>query len=78
MFTVHIAGYCLMKNHYHLLLQTPKANLPRFMRHIDGLYTQYFNRKYHLDGQLFRGRHKSVLIEDDSHLLEVLRYGGSF
>jgi hypothetical protein len=44
------------------------------MRHIDGLYTQYFNRKYHLDGQLFRGRYKSVLIEDDSHLLEVLRY----
>lgn len=74
MFTVHISGYCLMRNHYHILLQTPNANLSRIMRHIDGIYTQQFNRKYHLDGPLFRGRYKSILIEDDSHLLEVLRY----
>ncbi len=74
MFTVHIAGYCLMRNHYHILLQTPNANLSRIMRHIDGIYTQQFNRKYNLDGPLFRGRYQSILIEEDNHLLEILRY----
>jgi len=74
MFTAHIAGYCLMGNHYHLLMQTPNANLSRVMRHIDGIYTQQFNRKYSLDGPLYRGRYKSILIENDNHLLEILRY----
>ena len=74
MFSVHIAGYCLIRNHYHIFLQTPNANLSRIMRHIDGVYTQQFNRKYHHDGPLFRGRYKSILIEDDNHLLEILRY----
>lgn len=74
MFSIHIAGYCLMKNHYHILLQTPLANLPRCMRHIDGVYTQEFNRQHRLDGQLFRGRYKSILIQEDGHLLEILRY----
>lgn len=69
-----IATYCLMSNHYHLLVQTPDANLARGMRHINGIYTQRFNRRRKLDGQLFRGRYKSILIEEDSHLLEVLRY----
>jgi putative transposase len=44
MWTVRIAGFCLMPNHYHLLVQTPRANLSRFMRHVDGVYTQRFNR----------------------------------
>ncbi len=74
MFTVNIAGYCLMNNHYHLLLQTPSANLSRFMKQIDGVYTQIFNRRHNLDGPLFRGRFKSMVIQDDSHLLEILRY----
>ena len=74
MFTVHIAGYCLMKNHYHILMQTPNANLSRIMRHIDGIYTQQFNRKYNLDGPLFRGRYKSILVGGDSYLLELVRY----
>jgi REP element-mobilizing transposase RayT len=74
MFTVNISGYCLMNNHYHLLIQTPRANISRFMRHVDGVYTQKFNRRYKLDGSLFRGRYKSILIEKDDHLLEVLRY----
>lgn len=74
MFFVNIAGYCLMNNHYHILLQTPQANLSRFMRHLDGVYTQQFNRKYNLDGPLFKGRYKSILIENDTHLLQALRY----
>lgn len=66
--------YCLMSNHYHLLVQTPEGNLCRCMRHINGIYTQRFNRRWKTEGQLFRGRYKAVLIEEDSHLLEVLRY----
>jgi hypothetical protein len=63
-----------MSNHYHLLVQTPSANLSRAMRHIGSVYTQRFNRSKKTDGQLFRGRYKSVLVEEDNHLLEVLRY----
>jgi len=69
-----VSAYCLMTNHYHLLVNTPDGNLSRCMRHINGVYTQRFNRSHHFDGQLFRGRFKSVLIEEDSHLLEVMRY----
>jgi putative transposase len=69
-----IAAYCMMTNHYHLLIQTPDANLSRCMRHINGVYTQYYNRKYKSDGQLFRGRYKCILIDSDSYLLELARY----
>lgn len=71
---VKIAAYCLMSNHYHLLVHTPVGNLSRCMRHINGVYTQRFNRCHDHDGQLFRGRYKAVLIDADSHLLEVVRY----
>ncbi len=74
MFDLRVAAYCLMSNHYHLLVMTPRANLSRCMRHINGIYTQYYNRKYRKDGQLFRGRFKSILVEADSYLLEVMRY----
>jgi len=71
---VNIAAYCLMSNHYHLLIQTPHANLSRFMRHVDGVYTQRFNRRHKYDGQLFRGRYKSILVGEDNYLLELVRY----
>jgi REP element-mobilizing transposase RayT len=74
MWNMKIAAYCLMNNHYHLLVQTPQANLDRCMRHINGLYTQRFNRRHHVDGQLFRGRYKAILIDADSYLLDVVRY----
>ena len=74
MWKVRIAAYCLMTNHYHLLIQTPGANLSRFMRHLNGVYTQYFNRTYKSDGPLFRGRYKSIVVEKDSYLLELVRY----
>lgn len=74
LWNIRIAAYCLMSNHYHLLVQTPEANLSRFMRHINGLYTQYFNRTHKSDGQLFRGRYKSIVIDGDSYLLELVRY----
>jgi putative transposase len=71
---VKVAAYCLMSNHYHLLLQTPEANLSRCMRHINGIYTQYYNRNYKNDGPLFRGRYKSIVIDQDKYLLELIRY----
>ena len=74
MWNVRIAAYCMVPNHYHVLLQTPNANLSRFMRHVDGVYTQRFNRSHHYDGQLFRGRYKSILLDADSYLLQLVRY----
>ena len=74
LWNLRIAAFCLMSNHYHILLQTPDGNLSRGMRHINGVYTQRFNRRHEKEGQLFRGRYKSVLVEEDNHLLEVMRY----
>ena len=67
-------SYCLMETHYHLALQTPHGNLQRVMRHIDGVYTQRFNRAHKRDGPLFRGRYKAIVIDRDSYLAAVVRY----
>jgi len=74
MYKVRVAAYCLIPNHYHLLIQTPGGDLARCMRHLNGIYTQRFNRSHHYDGQLFRGRYKSILVDADSYLLELVRY----
>jgi REP element-mobilizing transposase RayT len=74
LFGARVAAYCLMTNHYHLLVQTPAGNIARVMRQINGLYTQRYNRRRGFDGQLFRGRYKSTLVEEDTYLLELLRY----
>lgn len=63
-----------MDNHYHLSVKTPRGNLSRAMRHINGVYTQRFNRKIKNDGPLFRGRYKAVIVDGDSYLLQVSRY----
>ncbi|WP_193331074.1 transposase [Pseudoalteromonas ulvae] len=73
-FNIEVHSYCLMTNHYHLLIKTPDANLGRAMKHINGLYTQYFNRTHNTDGALFRGRYKAVLVDADNYLLHVSRY----
>ncbi len=69
-----VHAYCLMGNHYHLLLETPRANLSRIMRHINGVYTQRYNRLKRTDGPLFRGRYKAVLVDKDAYLLQLSRY----
>ena len=69
-----IHAYCLMGNHYHLLIETPLANLSRVMRHINGVYTQSYNRLYGTDGPLFRGRYKAILVSHDEYFLQVSRY----
>jgi REP element-mobilizing transposase RayT len=73
-FGIEVLSYCLMSNHYHLLLKTPEANLGRAMRHINGLYTQRYNRLRKTDGSLFRGRYKAVCVEADSYQLQLSRY----
>ncbi len=74
MWNIRVAAYCLMTNHYHILVQTPDANISRSMRHINGVYTQRFNKRHRCDGQLFRGRYKSILVSGDSYLLQLVRY----
>ncbi len=67
-------SYCLMPNHYHLLLETPEGNLSRGIRQLNGTYTQHFNQRCQRVGHLFQGRFKSILIEKENYLLELSRY----
>lgn len=67
-------AYCLMPNHYHLLVETPLANLSQGMRQLNGVYTQAFNRRHNRTGHLLQGRYKAILVEKESHLLELARY----
>lgn len=69
-----IHAYCLMTNHYHLLMETPKGNLSQNMRHINGAYTTYFNVKRKRFGHLFQGRYKAIIVEADEYALELSRY----
>ncbi|NJC87676.1 MAG: hypothetical protein FIB02_03955 [Desulfuromonas sp.] len=69
---VHV--WCLMSNHYHLLIETPEGNLSQIMRHINGAYTNYFNVKRKRAGHLFQGRYKALLVERDAYALELSRY----
>jgi len=66
--------YCLMGNHYHLLLETPRGNLSQILHHINGAYTTYFNIKHRRSGHLFQGRFKAILVERDSYSEELSRY----
>ena len=67
-------AYCLMNNHYHLVIETPDGNLSKGMRQLNGVYTQAFNRRHHRAGHLFQGRFKGILVQKESHYLEVCRY----
>ena len=73
-FGIETHAYCLLSNHYHLLLRTPRGNLDRAMRHLNGIYTQRYNRTEQSDGPLFRGRYKALLVEADSYIAQVTRY----
>jgi len=67
-------SYCLMRNHYHLMIETPEGNLSRGMRQLNGVYTQVFNRRHMRVGHLLQGRYKAILVEKDTHLLSLCRY----
>ena len=69
-----ILCYCLLGNHYHLLVQTPEPNVAHGMRQLNGVYAQWFNRRHARVGHLFQGRYSARLIQADEHLLAVARY----
>lgn len=73
-FGLEIHAYCLMPNHYHLLVRSPNSQLSRAMKHIGQVYTQRFNRRHGRDGPLFRGRFHSILVDSDRYLDTVARY----
>jgi putative transposase len=67
-------AYCLMDNHYHLALETPLANLPLAMRQLNGLHANRFNRRHSRVGHVFQARHRAILVEKETYLLNVCRY----
>lgn len=69
-----IHAYCLMANHYHLLIETLDGNLAQGMRHLNGVYTQRFNRRHKRVGHVFQGRYKAIIVQKESYLLELARY----
>lgn len=73
-FNWSVHAYCLMGNHYHLLVETPDGNLSQGMRQLNGVYTQRFNRRHQRVGHVFQGRYKAIIVQKDSYLLELARY----
>ena len=67
-------GYCLMGNHYHLVVSTPRGNISAVMRHLNGVYTQYVNWRHGWTGHVFEARFRSILIGDDDYFRNALRY----
>lgn len=67
-------AYCLLDNHYHVVLEVPLGNLPLGMRHLNGVYAQRYNRRYDRSGHLFQARYRSILVEKNAYLLSVCRY----
>lgn len=70
----HCHAYCLMDNHYHLLIETCSPTLSKGMKYLNGTYTQYFNRRHQRVGHVFQGRFKAILVQKDAYLLELARY----
>ena len=73
-FDAEVLCYCLMGNHYHFVLHTRQAKLSRLMRHVNGVYTQDFNRRHGKVGHLFQGRFKAILVDRAAYLLTLCRY----
>ena len=71
---IKIHTYCLMTNHYHLLVETPEANLSQAIKWVNVSYAGYFNRKQHRQGHLFQGRYKAILVDADEYLKQLSRY----
>lgn len=73
-FQIEVHSYCLMGNHYHLLIRTPEANLSKAMHHLNGVFAKRYNIIKHSDGPIFRGRFKSIVVEAENYLLHLSRY----
>ena len=73
-YRLNVHGYCMMSNHYHLLLETPDGNLSLAMRQLHGVYGQTYNRLLKRPGPVFQGRFKACVVDADSYLLTLCRY----
>jgi putative transposase len=73
-FDATVFAYCLMANHYHLVLRTRRANLSQVMRYVNGNYAQTYNRRHSKIGHLFQGRFNAILVQDDAYCLQACRY----
>lgn len=73
-FNWRVHAYCLMDNHYHLVVETIEGNLSKGMRQLNGVYTQYYNRRHERSGHVFQGRYKAVHVDKEPYLLELSRY----
>ena len=73
-FDWRVWAWCLMGNHYHLLIETRQATLSKGMREVNGVYTQAFNRRHRRVGHVLQGRYKAILVDQDTYLLELARY----
>ena len=73
-FYLRLHAYCLMDNHFHLVVETPKANLSKAMRQLNGVYTQAFNRLHGRVGHVLQGRFKAIIVDRNNYLLELCRY----
>ncbi len=73
-YQIEIYAFCIMDNHYHLLLKTPLANISEAIKYIQSMYTRTYNIKNNSDGSIFRGRYKSILIDSDAYLLQAWKY----
>lgn len=73
-FHLRLYAYCLMNNHFHLVVETPEANLSKAMRQLNGVYTQSFNRRHGRVGHVLQGRFKAIVVDRESYLLELCRY----
>ena len=71
-FVIH--SYCLMTNHYHILIETKENEIWHIMQRLLLNYTKYYNRKYNKDGHLFKGRYKACIVENDEYFLQTSRY----
>lgn len=73
-FDAVVFAYCLMGNHFHLVARTHRPNLSRLMQHINGVFTQRYNRRHQTKGHLFQGRFHAILVDQSAYFLEVCRY----
>ena len=69
-----VHSFCMMSNHFHLMIETVEPNLSQAMRQLNGVYSQHFNQRHHTVGHLFQGRYKAILVQKESYLLELSRY----
>ena len=73
-FNAQVLAYCLMTNHYHLVIVTAQGGLSLLMRQINGVYSQTYNRRHGVTGHLLQGRFKAILVDHDAYLMELCRY----